>query len=248
MATSTFFNNFSQSSEQTLLEDLVIESIKIYGQDMYYLPRTRGSFDKVYYEDTVSSFNDAYMIEVYVRSYNGFEGAGSMMNKLGMLEIRDQVILSVARRRFGDEITEAQSEILRPREGDLLYFPLNRKCFEIQYTDNKPFFYQLGDLQMFDMTCELFEYSSEIFNTGIAEIDSLQQNHSINVQDYGVLTENDQVINTDEDQTVVNELFDSIKEVSDPGEDTEFTRQENTDHDVINYSENNPLFGPDTRR
>ena len=158
MVTNVYFNLYGQTSEQELLEDLVIESIRMYGQDMYYLPRKRNSFDGIYYEDSQSSFDIAYMIEVYMKSYNGFMGQDSFMSKFG-LEVRDQFVFSIARRSFSLEITNPQPEILRPREGDLLYFPLNRKTFEIRFVDNKPFFYQLGELQMYDITCELFEYS-----------------------------------------------------------------------------------------
>lgn len=169
MATSVFFNNFQSSQEQTLIEDLVIESIRIYGHDLYYLPRTRVAFDEIYKEDTLSKFNSAYFLEMYIKSVDGFDGDGDFISKFG-LEIRDRVTFCVARRTFANEVGSV-AELNRPREGDLIYFPLNRKIFEIKFVEHEAIFYQLGGLQMFEIVCELFEHSSETFSTGIADID-----------------------------------------------------------------------------
>lgn len=245
MAVSTFFNNFGNSMEQELLEDLVVESIKTYGQDMYYLPRRRNNFDGVYYEDDISSFDTFYTIEVYIKSTEGFGGQGSFFSKFG-LEIRDQVIFSIARRSFEIEITREEAEMLRPREGDLLYFPLNKKCFEIKYVDNKPFFYQLGELQMYDLTCELYEYSNETLNTGIEDIDKLQKNFSMNAIDFGILAETNKVLKTNNGDYLVTQKFQDTIEDFDPLADNKRIGDEVTDDSVIDWSESNP-FADSTR-
>ena len=202
MATNFFFNNFKNSQEQLLLENLVVESIKIYGHDVYYLPRTLVDQDPIYQSDSISQYNSAYMIEMYIKSVNGFSGDGVFMSKFG-LEIRDQVTFSVAQRVFNDEV-QTFTNILRPNEGDLIYFPLNKKAFEIKYVENKEFFYQLGALQTYELTCELFEYSSEVFNTGIEEIDQIQTKFSLNIFDWAILDENgDRLLDENADYIVV---------------------------------------------
>lgn len=239
MVTSTFFNNFSNFNEQELLEDLVVESVKIYGMDMYYLPRRRGSFDEIYYEDDTSYFDTTYPFEFYLVNHSGFEGQGSFMSKFG-LEIRDEVILSCARRTFEKEVTHNESAIVRPREGDLIYFPLNKKCFEIKYVDNKPFFYQLGQLQMYDMTCELYEYSSERFATGIEFLDSLQRDYSINVLDYTLTTEDGFAITTEAGDPIVLGEFETIQEEKNPVIDNKEIADEIAAEDVIDFSDDHP--------
>ena len=226
--------------EQELLEDLVVESIRIYGQDMYYMPRRRENFDGVYYEDDCSVFDTTYLIETYVKSVDGFGGRGSFMSKFG-LEIRDEIILCFARRTFANEITREEAELIRPREGDLIYFPLNNKTFEIKYVDNKPFFYQLGDLQMYEMTCELFEFSNERFSTGIEAIDSLQQNYTINTYDFAILTEDGKVLKTDNGDYIVVPSYETTIDQFDPLRDNERINNEINDEDIIDFSESNPF-------
>ena len=127
MTTNQYFNNYNASNEQTILEDLIIESIKTYGQDMIYLPRHNENPDNLYGTSDIVSFSDYYPIEMYLTSVDGFAGDGDFMSKFG-LEIRDQIVLSISRKRFLEELPS----ISRPREGDLIYFPLNEKCFEIK--------------------------------------------------------------------------------------------------------------------
>ena len=154
---------------------------------MYYIPRRLNNFDKVYGADDQSSYETAYSIEMYIKSVDGFSGDGNFMSKFG-LEIRDQVIFSVAQRIFNQEVG-AYTSALRPNEGDLIFFPLNKKCFQIKYVNKFEMFYQLGALQTWEMTCELFEYSDELLNTGIPEIDVLQKKYSTNILDWNLLSE-----------------------------------------------------------
>jgi hypothetical protein len=187
VATNFFFNNFQASQEQYLLENLIIESIRIYGQDMMYVPRKLNKYDDVYGADDQSSYESAYPMEMYIKSVDGFTGDGEFMSKFG-IEIRNQVIFSMAQRVFNEEVGEFTTQV-RPNEGDLIYFPLNKKCFQIKYVNKFEMFYQLGALQTWEVTCELFEYSGELLNTGIPEIDILQKKYSTNVLDWGLLTD-----------------------------------------------------------
>lgn len=200
MTTNFFFNNFQSSQEQLLLENLIIESIKIYGQDMYYIPRTLNNYDEVYGADDQSSYDNAYPIEMYIKSIDGFSGDGDFMSKFG-IEIRDQVVFSMAQRIFAEEVGTFTSQV-RPNEGDLIYFPLNQKCFIIRYVNKFEMFYQLGALQTWEVTAELFEYSGEAMNTGIPEIDILQKQYSLNQYDWVIQTQDADFI-TDEDGNII---------------------------------------------
>lgn len=186
MATNFYFNNFQASQEQLLIENLIIESIKIYGMDMIYLPRTRTAFDTIYGEDPLSEFNDQYGIEMYIKNIDGFGGDGEFLSKFN-IEIRDRVTFTVARRSWNDEVG-APHLIDRPQEGDLIYFPLNKKIFEIKFVEHEAIFYQLGALQTYDVVCELFTYSNERFNTGVEDIDKMYEQYSTSTVPKGLLT------------------------------------------------------------
>jgi hypothetical protein len=205
MATNFFFNNFKSSQEQLLLESLIIEAIKIYGEDMYYIPRNLGNLDALYTADDQSYYNQAFMVELYIKSVDGFSGDGNFMSKFG-LEIRDQVIFSIAQKVFNQEIG-AYTTLHRPREGDLIFFPLNNKCFQIKYVNKFEMFYQLGALQTWELTCELFEYSDEVFNTGIPEIDRIQKFFSTNILDYAMKDSDGAYIKDEEDNFLVMEQY-----------------------------------------
>lgn len=195
-----FFNNFKSSQEQDLLESLIIESIAIYGLDCYYIPRNLNNYDKIYGADDQSSYDNAYSIVCYIENVDGFQGDGNFMSKFG-LEIRDQITVSVAQKIFNQEVGQYTTQ-LRPNEGDLLYFPLNQKCFQVKYTNKYEFFYQLGGLQTYQLTLELFEYAGEAMNTGIPEIDILQKQYSLNQYDWAIQTQDADFI-TDEDGNII---------------------------------------------
>lgn len=203
MATNFFFNNFQASQEQLLIENLVIESIKIYGHDVYYIPRKLNNYDNVYGADDQSSYETAYPIEMYIKSFDGFKGDGNFMSKFG-LEIRDQVVFSMAQRIFNEEIGQFTTQV-RPNEGDLIYFPLNKKCFQIKFVNKFEMFYQLGALQTWEVTCELFEYSGELLNTGIPEIDSLQKKFSTNILDWTINQQDGYEIKTEDGDYLILE-------------------------------------------
>ena len=159
-------------SEQDLYENIIIESIKIYGQDVQYMPRTLVAEDKIFGEDVVSRFDDAYTVEMYLENIDGFEGDQELFTKFGV-EIRDRATLHVSRRSW-DRLVGYNVDYDRPREGDLIYLPLSDQIFEImRVVDDKPF-YQLSNLPTYRMEIELFEYGDEDFDTGVESIDEVE--------------------------------------------------------------------------
>ena len=195
MATNKYFSNFTYGREQDLVEDLTIESIKVFGHDVKYMPRTIISRDNLYSEDSLSKFNDAAEVEMYIKNVEGFEGEGDLLSRFG-LQIRDEMTFTLARKRF-DQIrteklmtevgynyltesantgapsrqyltgnNETESIVLeagtangysitsnRPFEGDLIYFPMVAKLFEVKQVEHESIFYQTGRLQTYDLRC-----------------------------------------------------------------------------------------------
>jgi hypothetical protein len=175
---------FSQAvkSEQNLYEDLIIESLKIFGQDVYYIPRTLISRDNILGEDTASKFDDAYLIEAYIENTDGFEGAGDLYQKFG-LEIRDEATFVISRRQWQNlvGIWNNTVETNKPQEGDLIFLPMSNSFFEISFVEDEKPFYQLSNLPVYKMQCSLFEYNEEDFETGVDAIDSTQAQNSYQV-------------------------------------------------------------------
>lgn len=159
-------HNQNYKPEQNLVEDLTIEAIKIHGMEMYYIPRDLVKRDDLFGESRYSRFVDFKMIEMYMDTTQAFEG-GDTFTKFGF-EVRDSVKFTVSRKRFTRE-----TGMQRPLEGDLLFLPLNRGLFEIKFVEHENPFYQLGKLFSYQLTCELFQYSEEEFNTGVEEIDAI---------------------------------------------------------------------------
>lgn len=176
MATNVFFNNYSYSNEQTLIDDLVIESIRMYGIDTFYLARSLQAVDNILNEDDLSIFDTAYEMEMYVKSVDGFQGEGDFLSRFG-LQIRDQVTFTVAMRTFEKNVTNVAPLLVRPNEGALIYFPMVNKFFKVTHVEHESVFYQSGALQVFDLQCELFEYSNERFQTGNDDIDKFFDNY-----------------------------------------------------------------------
>ncbi|HIA11401.1 MAG TPA: hypothetical protein EYN69_04910 [Flavobacteriales bacterium] len=178
MPTNIYTNNYKNTSEQNLIHDLLIESIKFYGMDMYWLPRrSSATADQLFGEDSLASFEQAFLLEMYIKNVEGFEGEGEFLSKFG-LEIRDQAVFTVSIKRF-EQIDAhrvlpsgaSTTPFVRPREGDLIYFPLNGKLFEIKFVEHESIFYTAGTLPVYDLRCELFVYDNQTISTGIEEID-----------------------------------------------------------------------------
>jgi|TARA_B100000427_G_scaffold326437_1_gene335102 hypothetical protein len=189
MATNSFFTQ-GTTGEQDLVGSLVTEQIKMFGKDVYYIPRTLVDRDSVFEEDSLSAFNGAYLIEAYIEDATGFRGDGDMFSKFGV-RISDQVTFIISRERFTAAVDDNAQLIVegRPNEGDLIHLPMANKTFEIQFVEHEVPFYQLGKVHVWGLRCELFEYSDEDFNTGVAEIDAVEVNFanavSVNVADGG---------------------------------------------------------------
>jgi hypothetical protein len=172
MATNVFFNPYNtHGNEANLIDDLVIEAIRIYGVDTVYLTRSLENVDEILNETDLSVFNAAYEMEMYVKSVDGFAGEGDFLSKFG-LTIRDKVTFTVANLTFERYATRKDPSKVRPNEGDLIFFPMNQKFFKIMHVEHESVFYQHGQLYVFDLQCELFEYSNERFETGREDVDT----------------------------------------------------------------------------
>ena len=182
MALNSYFTH-GTTGEQNLQEDLIIEQIKMFGKNVYYIPRTIVKEDSVFGEDTLSRFDDAFEIEAYVEDAGGFRGDGDMFSKFGV-RISDQVTFIISRKRFTEAVDDNTTLIVegRPNEGDLVHFPLANKTFEIQFVEHEVPFYQLGKIHVWGLRCELFEYSDEDIDTGVAEVDAIQTNFAASIK------------------------------------------------------------------
>lgn len=158
--------------EQNLVEDITVEIIKTTGQDCLYVPRKYLNIDKLFGEDPGTSFEKAYTLEMYLQSFRSFDGT-DIITQFG-IEIKDKVSLVFARRRFTEQVTIFDAAITRPREGDLIYFPLSKSLFEINFVEHENPLYPLGKLYSYMISAELFTYSYEKINTKVQAIDSVQ--------------------------------------------------------------------------
>jgi hypothetical protein len=170
-------------NEQYLLEDLIIESISIWGQEFYYIPRQLVAKDDILGEDRLSQFKNAYPVDMYLENVGGFEGQGAFIQKFGLM-MEQSATLTVARRTWERVVGKHSDVILpnRPAEGDLLYFPLTKGLFEIKFVDHQDPFYQLKKLYVYRLEVELFQYSSEKIDTGIEEIDTFETLKTFDVE------------------------------------------------------------------
>lgn len=184
MPTNVYFDTGTKP-EQHLYEDLIIEQLKIYGQDVYYIPRTLVKEDNLLGEDVLSKFGDAYQIEMYFENVEGYEGEKEIMSKFG-LQMQDDATFVVAKRRF-EQLVSGDANLIvktRPNEGDLVYFPKVNKMFEISFVDHDDPFYQVHNIPAYKLKVKTFEYSSEDINTGIAEIDAIETDNSMDAGNY----------------------------------------------------------------
>tara|TARA_Y100000004_G_C8930134_1_gene419544 strand:+ start:480 stop:1415 length:936 start_codon:yes stop_codon:yes gene_type:complete len=171
MAKNPYF--LDNTSEQRLVEDLTAETIRSMGRDVYYIPRQALNTDNLFGEDPIAKYKGSYKIEMYVNSIGGFEGQGDIISKFG-IELKDRVELVVSAKRFDEIVSRANGTIGRPREGDLIYFPLSDTLFEINFVEHENPFYPLGKRYTFVLSCEAFTYSHEDFDTDQSFIDDIQ--------------------------------------------------------------------------
>ena len=185
-------NGIGSDAEKRLYENLIIEGLKIYGQDVYYLPRTLVNRDLILGEDVASKFNAAYLAEMYMETTEGFAGQQEIINKFG-LEIREDTTFMVSKRRWLDLVDDPATMIVsgRPNEGDIIYMPLMNSFFEIQFVEDQEPFFQLGQLPVYKLRCTRFEYSSERLDTGVSEIDAAEDKYSLDQLAHQMSLENE---------------------------------------------------------
>jgi hypothetical protein len=187
MALNPFFLQGSPG-EQRLVQDLINEQLKIYGIDVVYIPRKFVRKQSIIKEIQSSKFDDNFAIEAYINNFEGYSGQGDILTKFGM-SLKDELSLIISKERFEDFISPFlesgdDNEIVlssRPREGDLVYFPLGQRIFEVKFVEHEVNFYQLGKLYVYELKCELFEYEDEVIDTTIDEIDT-------QIEDQGYIT------------------------------------------------------------
>lgn len=164
-------------SEQNLYEDIVIESLKIYGQDVYYLPRETVYEDRVFGDEVPARYSSSYKIEMYIDNVEGFDGEGDLFTRFGV-EIRDEATFVVSRRRWSQVVSgDNQITTDRPREGDLIYLTLSNSMFQITHVEHEMPFYQLSNLPVYKCRAQLFDYNSEDFDTGVDTIQKIEEAH-----------------------------------------------------------------------
>ena len=250
-------NGIGNDAEKRLHENLIIEGLKIYGFDCYYLPRTLVNQDLILGEDVASRFNASYLLEMYMETTEGFQGEQELVSKFG-LEIREDTTFCIAKRRWQMMVDNKATTIIsgRPNEGDIIYVPLMNSFFEIQFVEDQEPFFQLGNLPVYKLRCTRWEYSSEKLNTGRPAIDvaedrlSIDQLQSQLVQEDGtgilledsdlvlknynyVMLESFQPINL---ATQTRDYADNATYESDAGFGTA-----STDDDILDFTERNPF-------
>lgn len=237
MPTSVYFNT-GTANEQLLYEDLVIEQLRAFGQDVFYLPREIVNLDELFGEDPLSRFNDAYLIEMYIENFEGFEGEKEIATKFG-LEIKDEATFVVARRRWDQLISLDQNLItaVRPNEGDLIFFPRSNKLFEIGFVDHDDPFFQLQNLPIFKLKCRLFEYSGERIDTGFDDIDRIEDDLSTDTMQYELISEDGFKMTMEDGDGVLLESYELAR--IDKKAQNEFF--ESADDSILDFSEKNPF-------
>ena len=177
---STYFAHGTRA-EKNLYEDLIIEQLKIYGHDVHYMPRENLFTDGVL-GNTTDKFTDEYMIEMYVEEVNGFAGQGDLIGKFG-LDMRDELTFVVARRTFELLVDQPSNTLTinRPKEGDVIYMPLFKKFWQVDFVEDEDPMYQISDLPIFKLKCSTWDYSSESVETGLTEIDEKLDNVTLDL-------------------------------------------------------------------
>jgi len=182
MTTTNVYFSHGTRNEQHLVEDLIIESLRMYGQEVMYIPRTLVSKDEILGEDRLSQFKSAFPIEMYFENVDNFAGQGAFIQKFGLM-MEQSATLVVARRRWEQFVGRYGVTTIptRPNEGDLIYFPLSKGLFEIKFVQHQDPFYQLGKLYVYKLQVELFQYASEAIDTGVKEIDAFETLKTFNI-------------------------------------------------------------------
>ena len=259
-------NGIGNQNEKRLYEDLIVEGLKIYGHDVYYLPRTLVNRDLILGEDTASRFDDSWMIEMYIESTEGFAGQQEIVSKFG-LEIREDTTFMVSKRAWDYHVGLKDSLIAtgRPNEGDIIYYPLMNSFFEIQFVEDQEPFFALGQLPVYKLRVTRWEYSSEELNTGLEAIDGAEDKYTLNQLNYKFTLESGQValsgegslrleqdLSSGEPAFLLNEDFTelSIQQQSSYAANTDLDTEAGFDtqsalDDILDFTERNPFGDED---
>ena len=246
-------NGIGNTNEKKLYEDLIIEGLKIYGHDVYYLPRTLVNQDLILGEDSLSKFDDSYLIEMYVETTEGLAGEQELINKFG-LEIREETTFMLSKRRWMDAVDSYHTMIKegRPNEGDIIYYPLMNKFFEISFVEDQEPFFQLGNLPVYKLRARTWEYSSERLDTGVTDIDSAEDQYSLDQLAHQFMLEdgsgalqleNDSV--SGDKNYFINEEY-NLQTQSTYAQNLDLDAQagfntEDTSDDILDFTERNPF-------
>ena len=250
MPTNHYFQSGSgigSPAEKRLYENLIIEGLRIYGHDCYYLPRTLVNQDLILGEDVLSKFDDSYLLEMYIETTEGFAGEQELVSKFG-LEIRDDTTFMISKRRWQDQVDTPATLIKegRPNEGDLIYFPLMNSFFEIQFVEDQEPFFQLGNLPVYKLRTTRFEYSSERIDTGVADIDKLEDTRSLDQLQYQFNLETATAAgtgslllesSTGEINYLINESFSITTQSKGFADNVAFEAED----DILDFTERNPF-------
>jgi hypothetical protein len=200
MASNQYVNFYTRTNEQTLVENLIVEAIKFYAEDVIYLPRNHVNPDDILNELEYASFTSHANVEVYVKNFSSFQGDGNFFGKFG-LEVRDQMTLTMSIRSFNEFVAPVTNKT-RPMEGDLIFIPMTNSAYQISYVETAAVFYATGKLQTYDLKCDLFEMSDEIFNTGLP-VDNVYRKY-----DTTISIDNDAFNQNDAVQVTANSVLD----------------------------------------
>ena len=254
------------TAEKRLYEDLIIEGLKIYGQDVYYLPRTLVNRDLILGEDMLSKFSSALLLEAYMETTEGFAGEQEIVKKFG-LEIREDTTFMIAKKRFNQAVDEKATLVAegRPNEGDIIYYPLMNSFFEIQFVEDQEPFFALGQLPVYKLRVTRWEYSSEKLDTGLEAIDSAEDKYTLDQLNYKFSLETGQAaldgegsirleqdLSTGEPQFLMNEDFteSAIQTQSSYASNTDLDTEAGFDtssalDDILDFTERNPFGDED---
>jgi hypothetical protein len=227
------------TAEQRLVEDLIIESLKIYGHDLYYLPRTSVKQDNVLGEDVLSQFTNAYPIEMYLQNVQGWDQQQELFTKFG-IEVKDTATFVVAKRRWEESVAYQAPTLQlpsRPAEGDLLYFPKTDAMFEIKFVEHLNPFYQIGKFYVYTLQCELYRYSSEVIETGLEEIDDDFKTTTADIYEYSVLSQTGDLILDQTGSSIISAAYDSRANEK-TSNNTQFEEEAK---DILDFSVLNPF-------
>ena len=260
-----FFNQYGTATEQNVLEDLIIESLKIYGINGYYLPRTHVNLDLLFKEDASMKFDDALEIEMYLKTYDGYMGQNDFISKFG-LQVDESLTFSISQKRFtqilqpklmteysynikledGDlmrqeiDYDQDYTGYIRPKEGDLIWFPFTKDLFEIKFVENIETLFQLGKLYTYELRCDKYEYSSSNLDTEIDAVDQLETDYSQATSNLAKAMLEDGDLLLAEDGGYIMEEANMVEEQDDSAQN-DYIQSRINDDDILDFSEKNPF-------